>query len=150
MRKAAKWCRWCAVDRKRRGAAWDAAFAELDKGLEVSPEEHQALLRPGLLKGLSDVEATEEAANVVRYWLCGRDLSPIAVRGPVEADNWFTMRAKWGEERQAEKLRNMIEASAVDSDYWEALKLIGVRPAPTRQRQMAISRASFWQKNSFQ
>ena len=133
MRKAAKWCRWCVVDRKRRGAAWDAAFAELDKGSEVSPEKHQALLRPGLFKGLSDGEATEEAINVVRYWLCGRDLSSIAARGSVEADNWFTMRAKWGEERQAEKLRNMIKASAVNPDYWEALKLIAVRLLGTGQ-----------------
>ena len=117
------------MDRNRR-KAWDAAFAKLDEGSkvwELPTEEQQALLCPGLFEGLSDVEAAEEAANVVCYWLHGWNLSPIKTRGSVEADNWFAMKAVWGEERQAEKLRNMIEASVVDPDYWEALKLIVVR-----------------------
>ena len=33
----------------------------------------------------------------------------------------------WGAARQEEKLRNMIEASAHDIDYWEALNLIAAR-----------------------
>ena len=37
------------------------------------------------------------------------------------------MRETWGEERQAEKLRNMIEASERDPDYWGALNFIAAR-----------------------
>ena len=114
------------MDRNRR-AAWDAAFAKIANGESISSAEHYALLRPGLFEGLNDVEATAEAANVVRYWLHGMDWSPIPPRGRAEANNWFAMRKIWGEKRQAEKLRNMIEASVSDLDYWDALNLISVR-----------------------
>ena len=117
------------MDEERR-AAWDAAFAKLDEGLQVwelPTEEHYALLPQGLFEGLNEVEAIEEAGFVARYWLHGLDLSSIPPRGLAEADDWFAMRSTWGEKRQAEKLRAMIEASGQDPDYWEALNLIAVR-----------------------
>ena len=117
------------MDEERR-AAWDAAFAKLRKGLpvwELPIEEHRALLREGLFEGLNEVEAIEEACFVLRYWLHGLHLSPIPPRGPTEAHYWYGIKALWGEKRQAEKLRAMIEASGHDPDYWEALNLIAVR-----------------------
>ena len=115
---------------KARRTAWDAAFAKLREGLQVwdlPTEEHYALVPQGLFEGLNEVEAIEEACSVVRYWLHGRDLSPIPPRGLAEAEDWFAMGSTWGEKRQAEKLRAMIEASGHDPDYWEALNLIAVR-----------------------
>ena len=70
---------------------------------------------------------------VVRYWLAGRHPSRIPWRGPSEADNWFALRETWGEERQSEKLRNMIDVSD-RPDYWEALNLIAARLHDKRQR----------------
>ena len=63
------------MDRERCDA-WAAAFAKLKTGLQVwdlPPEEHYALLRPGLFEGMDEVTAQEEAEWVVRYWLHGRD-----------------------------------------------------------------------------
>ena len=117
------------MDEERR-AAWEAAFAKLREGLqiwEMPLEEHYALLPQGLFEGMNEVEAIEEALFVVRYWLHGQDPSPIPPRGLAEADNWFAMQSTWGEKRQAEKLRAMIEASGQDPDYWEALNQIAVR-----------------------
>ena len=114
------------MDRKRR-AAWGSAFAKLDRGEEVSTEEHYELLCNGLFDGLNKVDVHEEACFVVRYWLHEADIEPIPWRGPAEADGWFQIGEIWGEERQAEKLRNMIEASAHDPDYWQALNLIAAR-----------------------
>ena len=97
------------------------------RGEAVSPQEHHALLRAGLFKGLGPVAAEEEARYVVRYLLSGEDLSNISPRGPQEARNWFEMREEWGEARQTEKLRNMIAASQYDLDYWTALNHIAIR-----------------------
>ena len=47
--------------------------------------------------------------------------------GPREARNWFEMREEWGAARQTEKLRNMIDASQHDLDYWTALNEIAIR-----------------------
>ena len=47
------------MDKPRR-AAWAAAFEKLDAGLkmwELPAEEHAALLRPGLFKGLGEAAA---------------------------------------------------------------------------------------------
>ena len=93
----------------------------------MSPQEHDALLRDGLFKGLGKADAEEEARYVVRYLLSGEDLSDIPPRGPLEARNWFAMRDEWGAERQTEKLRNMIAASRYDLDYWTALNDIAIR-----------------------
>ena len=112
---------------ERRRAAWLAAIAKLDRDEEVSTEEHYELLRQGLFDGLNKVDAHEEATFIVRYWMHGADTEPIPWRGPVEARNWFQLRELWGAEREAEKLRNMIEASAHDPDYWQALNLISAR-----------------------
>ena len=114
------------MDRQRE-AAWKSALAKMERGEEVPSEEHYALLREGLFEGMDKVTAQEEATYVVLYLLHETDLSPIPWRGSIEADNWFEMRETWGEERQAEKLRNMIEASERDPDYWEALNCIAAR-----------------------
>ena len=48
--------------------AWAAAFAKFEAGFKVwdlPPEEHNALLRPGLFEGMDDVTAQEEADLVV-------------------------------------------------------------------------------------
>ena len=93
----------------------------------MSPQEHKALLREGLFKGLGKADAEEEARYVVRYLLSGEDLSDIPPRGPREARNWFAMQEEWGAARQTEKLRNMIVASQHDLDYWTALNHIAIR-----------------------
>ena len=93
----------------------------------MPPQDHHALLREGLFKGLGKIDAEEEARHVVRYLLSGEDLSDIPPRGPREARNWFAMREEWGAVRQTEKLRNMIAASQHDLDYWTALNDIAIR-----------------------
>ena len=103
------------------------AIRKSRRGERVSPEEHDALLRDGLFRGLDKVAAEEEARYVVRYLLSGEDLSDIPPRGPREASNWFAMRDEWGAERQTEKLRSMIAASRHDLDYWTALNHIAIR-----------------------
>lgn len=114
------------MDEQRR-AAWKGAIRKSRRGEPVSPEEHYALLREGLFKGLALVAVEEEARYVVRYLLSGEDLSDIAPRGPREAQNWFAMREEWGVRRQAQKLRHMIAASQQDIDYWIALNHIAIR-----------------------
>ena len=121
------------MDEQRR-AAWESAIAKSKGGEEVPPEEHYALLREGLFKGMNKVAAQDEARYVVRYWLAGLDCSPIPWRGKREADNWFHLREDWGKKRQAEKLRNMIAAGEHDPDYWDALNLIATRLHEERRR----------------
>ncbi|MCY4509154.1 MAG: hypothetical protein OXG35_19665 [Acidobacteria bacterium] len=112
----------------RRQAAWESAITRAKRGEEVPTGEHYELVRDDLFCRISNkADRHEEATNVVRYWLARVDCSPIPWRGPKEADNWSAMRETWGEERQSEKLRNMITASADDPDYWEALNLIAAR-----------------------
>ena len=139
------------MDRERCDA-WAAAFAKLKTGLQVwdlPPEEHYALLRPGLFEGMDEVTAQEEAEWVVRYWLHGRDLSSIAPRGPAIAKNWHKIGPTFGEDRADEALRNYIEASTNDPDYREALCLIAVwfhkqgRPFPKRLAGWAIQRYKY-------
>ena len=114
------------MDRKRQ-AAWEAALAKQDRGEEVPSEEHYDLLREGLFKGMNKVDAGEEARYVVRYWTHGVSLDPIRGRGQAEANNWFKIGETWGEERQTEKLRAMIEASEHDPDYFDALNSLCVQ-----------------------
>ena len=111
---------------KLRGAAWAAAFKQLNAGLKVPTEAHEALLRPGLFEGLDEVAAQEEAACVVRYWLHGVDWSPIPPRGPAIAAQWPRIEPTFGPERADEALRNYIQASEDDPDYREALDGIAV------------------------
>ena len=136
----ARWCRWCCMDRARCDA-WDAAFAKFDTGRQVwelPPEEHDALLPVGLFEGMDKVTAHAEGDRVVRYWLDGSDLSPIAPRGLIIAKNWHTIGPTFGEHRADEALQNYITASPYDPDYWEALDLLAAwfleqhRPLPTR------------------
>ena len=112
---------------EERRSRWTRAIRKSRRGEPVSPKEHHALLREGLFKALGRADAEEEARYVVRYLLSGEDLSDTPPRGPQEAHNWFAMRAEWGADRQAEKLRNMIAASHHDLDYWTALNHIAIR-----------------------
>ena len=121
------------MDSQRR-SAWESAIARNNRGEEVPAEEHYALLREDLFRGMDKVAADEEAMYVVRYWLAGWHPSRIPWRGPSEADNWFALREMRGEERQSEKLRNMTDVSDRDPDYWEALNLIAARLHDKRQR----------------
>ena len=138
------------MDRARRDA-WAAVFAELDTGKQVwewPPEEkkHEALLPVGLFEDRDKVTAHEEGDYVVRYWLYGFDVSPIAPRGPIIAKSWHTIGPTFGEHRADEALRNYIRASPDDPDYWEALDLLTGwfleqhRPLPTRLAEWAILR----------
>ena len=129
---------------KQRRAAWAAAFEQLDAGLAVPAEEHQALLRPGLFEGLGPVAAQEEAVCVVRYWLHGFDWSLIPPRGPAIAAQWPLIESEFGAQRAEEALRNYIQASEHDPDYREALDGIAVwylnqgRPFPAPLAAWAI------------
>ena len=117
---------------------WWAAIRKKCRGEPVTVEEHSALIRAGSLKGLGKVEAEEQARYSLRYLLAGADLSDLPPRGWEEARDWLDMREVWGPELQAEKLRNMIEASDYDRDYWDALVYISMqflaqrKPLPTR------------------
>ena len=130
----------------RRRAAWDAAFEKLDAGLAVTAEEHAALLRPGLFKDLDAAAVQEEADYVVRYWLHGFDWSLIAPRGPTVAAQWHLIKEIFSPERAEEALRNYIQASEDDPDYWEALDGLAVwhheqgRPFPAPLAAWAIQR----------
>ena len=70
--------------------------------------------------------------------LAGADVSDVPPRGWEEGRDWLAMREEWGSELQAGKLRNMIEASDYDVDYWDALVYITMvflaqrRPLPAR------------------
>ena len=137
-----------AMDKQRR-AAWDAAFEKLDAGLpvwEMPAEEHEALLCPGLFKGLGPVATPDEADFVVRYWLHGFDWSPIPPRGPAIADDWPLIESTFGAQRAEEALRNYIQASEHDRDYREALDCIAVwyheqrRAFPAPLAEWAIQR----------
>ena len=112
---------------EERRARWIRAIRKSRRGEPVSPREHNALLCEGLFTGLGRADAEEEARYVVRYLLSGEDLSDIPPRGPRKARNWFAMREEWGAARQTEKLRNMIDASQHDLDYWTALNEIAIR-----------------------
>ena len=129
------------------------AIRKSRRGEPVPAQEHHALLCEGLFKGLDKVAAEEEARYVVRYLLSGEDLSDIPPRGPREARNWFAMREEWGAARQTEKLRNMIDASQHDLDYWTALHHIAIRiqeerlwwPAVLADWDIAVRRGT-WSK----
>ena len=112
---------------EERRARWMRAIRKSRRGEPVSPQEHDALLRDGLFRGLDKGAAEEEARYTVRYLLSGEDLSDLPPRGPLEAHNRFAMREEWGAERQTEKLRDMIAASRHDLDYWTALNEIAIR-----------------------
>ena len=55
----------------------------------------------------------------------GFSVDPIPWRWESEAESYFQIGEHWrqhgGERKQAAKLRNMIEASKHDPDYWDAL-----------------------------
>ena len=91
---------------------------------------HYVLLLPGVLEkkpdgGIIETERIEnETSKILRYLRHGFDLSPIEPRGPSIGKNWFAIGPTFGEHRAAEGLRNYIEASADDPDYWTALTVI--------------------------
>ena len=85
------------------------AIRKSRRGERVSAEEHDALLRDGLFRGLDKVAAEEEARYVVRYLLSGEDLSDIPPRGPLEvsaparvsrsSSRWRRFRLPWTRSR---------------------------------------------------
>ena len=109
---------------ERRRAICSALIRNRARGEKVSQEEMDAVWPPGSLKGLAKAEAEEEARCALRCYLAGADLSDVPPRGWEEGRDWFAMKEEWGPELQAVKLRNMIEASSYDVDYWDALKYI--------------------------
>ena len=136
------------MDRRRR-AAWEAALANKDRGEEVSEEEHYKLLRDGLFDGLNLVDEREEAKFVVRYCTHGLDTSEIEWRGVREGEDWFSLMGEpcWEDgseveqaiievrrERQAQKLRAMIDRSKDDHDYWIAVNDIAARLHEAREQ----------------
>lgn len=123
---------------EERRAQWMRVIRKARRGEPVPPQEHLALIREGLFRGLDEAAAEEEARYVVRYVLSVADLSDIPPRGPVEADNWFAMRDKWGEARQMEKLRAMIAASRYDPDYFIALDHVAIRIQEERRWWPAV------------
>ena len=119
---------------RERCEQWEAAFAKQERGETISNEEHMALVPRGLFEGMDGVvEACDEAEKVLRYYLHGFDLTPIAPRGPAIRDNWFALGPTFGEHRADEGLRNYIKASTRDPDYWEALTVIAARFHRKRQ-----------------
>lgn len=108
-------------------AAWQAVIRKKLRGEDVPSEEINALAPQDLLKGLGKAAAEEEARYFVRYWFGGEDLSDTPPQGISEGHNWFAILEQWGPERQEEKLRNMIDASEQNPDYWDALTYIEVQ-----------------------
>ena len=124
------------MDEKRR-AAWEAAVAKLDRGDEVPPEDHYALLREGMFKGFAHVDCADEADLFLKYWFRGHDLSHIPWLGEAIANHWFWLRdwdRWWGRNRADEALRNYITvANRKDFDHWTALNAIAARLQRERQ-----------------
>ena len=118
---------------KDRRAAWQAALAMRERGEFLSLVEAYSLIEDNLFEKLRPADIHEEAMNVVRYYLSGLDLSPTKQRGRVEAERWFSLREELGTELQTRKLQAMVEASAYDPDYWEALNEIAIQLHATGQ-----------------
>ena len=125
------------MDKKRR-AAWEAAIAKLDRGEQVPAEEHYALLRKDMFKGVSKVEANDEAALFLRYWLHPygkpQDWTNLPWFGEALAFHWFQLcdwDRKWGSNRADTMLRDYVQAT--DFDHWTALNIIVARLHRERQ-----------------
>lgn len=117
------------LEPKARSEAFARLHHEMAKGPmedEITFKEQSKLMHVGMFEGLNRADALEEARYVVRYWLHGMLLDPIRWRWESEVEIWFWLGETWGAERQAEKLRNMIEASKNDPDYWDALNWLVV------------------------
>lgn len=112
---------------KDRRAAWQAALAMRESGEFLSLVEAYSLIEDNLFEKLRPADIHEEAMNVVRYYLSGLDLSPTKPRGQAEAEHWISLGAQLDEELQTKKLQAMIEASAIDPDYWDALNEIAIQ-----------------------
>ena len=130
--------RWSGSMDEQRRATCRALIRKKLRGEQVSSEEVSAVWPKGLLAGMGRAEAEEEARLFLRYYLGGADLSDIDPRGWEEAKDWFATREKQRPEVQTERLRNMIEASDYDRDYWDALVYISMmflaerKPLPAR------------------
>ena len=112
------------MDSNRR-AAWEKAITTLDRGEEVEPEDHYALLCEDMLEMQDKADAQEEAVFFLRYWLHGQNLDALEWMGEVIAKHWFWLREwdrKWGRSRAQTALRRYINEK--DYDHWEALNLI--------------------------
>ena len=115
---------------KKRSSAWKAAIDKKNRGKEVPLEDHYALLREDMFKGVSEIDAYEEADYFLRYWLHEIDLSPTGHRGEGIGAQWFFLGdwdQKWDTNRSDEALQNYIKASEYDFDYYFALHTISSR-----------------------
>ena len=116
---------------EKRKAMWEKAIAKLDRGEEVPAEDHHALLREGVLKGVEEDEAREEEADLfLRYFYHGLTdaLSPIPWLEGL-AHYWFEIRGHPAADRV---LRDYI-AKEADFDHWTALNAICARLHRERQ-----------------
>ena len=130
------------MDSKRR-AAWESAIAKRDRGVEVPPEEHYALLREGMFSGTSTADAAEEADLFLRYWLHGLNRESLPWLGEAIANHWFWLRdwdRQWGRNYTNAALRAYIKAG--DFDHWMALNLIAARLH--RERQLFPEALADW------
>ena len=131
--KQDRWAKWIEKIERLEPKARRDAFARLHKEMakgpmadEITSEEHSQFIHMGMFEGLNRADVLEEARYVVQYSLNRMLLDPIQWRWESEAKSWFWIGETWGAERQAEKLRNMIEASKSDPDYWDALNWLVV------------------------
>ena len=117
------------MDKERR-AAWETAIDRKDRGEEVPPEDHYALLRKEMFNEGSKDDTNKDAYYFLRYWLHGIDLSAIGYRGEGIGEQWFFLGdwdRKYGKNRSDEALQNYIKASEYDYDYFVALHTIASR-----------------------
>ncbi len=143
---------------KERWAAWQSMRQlKEERNHPMNDPEYlalwYALLLPGVLKKRRDGEVIDrewlekEAANTLRIVLHGANLSPIPPRGPGIGHLWFSTGPTFGEHRADEALRNFIEASTHDPDYWEAVTVITNRLIAEGRQLPEVLRSWFKDKN---
>ena len=111
-----------------RRAAWGAAIAKNQRGEEVPPEEHYALLREDMFAGEATADVMEEADLFLRYWCHGLNIDALTWLGPAIAYHWFELRGwdrLWGGNRAGKALQDYIAAD--DYEHWTALNEIAAR-----------------------
>ena len=115
------------MDDERR-AAWKAAISLRDQGKDVPNEDHYALLREGMFKGVSKADAAEEAYLFLQYWVHSLNRSPLLWLGEAIGHHWFHLcdwDRQWGSNRADKALREYV--AATDFDHWTALNTIAAR-----------------------
>ena len=138
---------------RERGIAWESYLQRTEQladplsDIECHAYRHALLLPDVLKKGheatdTDRIDIDQEAKNVLRIVLHGARLSPITWRGPRIGHLWFSIGPNWGEHRATQALRNYIDASSYDPDYWEAVMVI--RNRLIEEGQPLPSRLSNW------